>query len=115
MMRLAIIVPTLNEERAIADALAALAPLRASGATILVVDGGSTDRTVEFARGGADRVLGAPRGRAAQMNAGARAALEDPATEVLLFVHADTRLPEGAGQAIAGSCGGHPLAWGRFD
>jgi rSAM/selenodomain-associated transferase 2 len=114
-MRLAIIVPVLNEQRAIAEALARLAPLRATGTPVVVVDGGSADRTVERARAAADRVLTASRGRAAQMNAGARAALADPAIDALLFLHADTRLPAGAERAVATACAGRPLAWGRFD
>ena len=55
-----------------------------------MVDGGSRDGTADLARPLADRVLTAPRGRAAQMNAGAAAARG----EVLLFLHADTQLPE---------------------
>ena len=56
---------------------------------LLVVDGGSTDRTVEIARHYA-QIINAPRGRARQMNAGAAAASGD----VLLFLHADTELPD---------------------
>ena len=61
MMRLAVIVPVLNEERAIADTLARLAPLRARGAVVIAVDGGSADRTAARARAAADHVLAAPR------------------------------------------------------
>ena len=71
----------------------ALAPLRARGAEVIVVDGGSRDATRASWRAPlADRVIDAPRGRALQMNAGARAARGD----VLLFLHADTRLPADA-------------------
>ena len=114
-MRLAVIVPVLNEERAIADTLARLAPLRARGALVIAVDGGSTDRTVERARTAADHVLVAPRGRALQMNAGAHQALADPAVDVLLFLHADTRLPDEADRAVHAACTGRTSAWGRFD
>jgi rSAM/selenodomain-associated transferase 2 len=114
-MRLAVIVPVLNEERAIADTLARLAPLRARGAVVVAVDGGSTDRTVERARAAADHVLLAPRGRALQMNAGARHALADPAIDTLLFLHADTRLPDDADREVRAACAGRPSAWGRFD
>ena len=107
---LSIILPALNEAAGIVSALEALAPLRAGGVEVIVVDGGSTDRSVELAEALADRVLKAPRGRASQMNAGAAMARGG----VLLFLHADTRLPQGAeslvAQAIAG--GQH---WGRFD
>lgn len=114
-MRLAVIVPVLNEAPSIEGALAALAPLRARGATVIVVDGGSEDETRARALGGADAVLGAPRGRAAQMNAGARHALADRSIGALLFLHADTRLPADADRSIATACAGRTLAWGRFD
>jgi len=75
-----------------------------------VVDGGSGDDTVARATPLADRVMAAPRGRASQMNAGAALA----AAEVLLFLHADTRLPDGAlTLVVAGLAEGG--AWGRFD
>ena len=89
LMKLSIIMPVLNEAAGIEAALAALAPLRARGAEVIVVDGGSSDGTAERARPLADRVIAAPRGRSVQMNAGAAAATGD----VLLFLHADTRLP----------------------
>jgi rSAM/selenodomain-associated transferase 2 len=113
-VRLAIIVPTLNEGGAIEAALAALAPLRSRGAVVVVVDGGSGDDTVRRAAALADRVIEAPRGRALQMNAGARA---DPAAgaDVLLFLHADTRLPPEADRAIFRALANSPRTWGRFD
>jgi rSAM/selenodomain-associated transferase 2 len=114
-MRLAVIVPALNEASSIGDALAALAPLRARGAAVIVVDGGSADETVARARPLADGVLGAARGRALQMNAGARHALDAHAADAVVFVHADTRLPADADRAIAAACAGRTLAWGRFD
>jgi rSAM/selenodomain-associated transferase 2 len=103
--RLSIVIPALNEGARIGAALAALAPLRARGHQVIVVDGGSTDGTARLAAAGADLVLSAPKGRALQMNAGARAASGD----VLVFLHADTRLPAGADELVA-----KPL-WGRFD
>jgi rSAM/selenodomain-associated transferase 2 len=110
-MRISAIVPTLNEAAVIDAALGALAPLRVRGHEVIVVDGGSTDATVALATDKADRVITAPRGRAAQMNAGAAAASGD----VLLFVHADTRVPEHADLAIARALGSGAGAWGRFD
>lgn len=94
-------------------ALGALAPLRRRGHEVIVVDGGSGDGTPEVARNAADQVLAAPRGRASQMNAGARAA----SGEVFLFLHADTLLPAGADRAIeAGlAANGRNREWGRFD
>lgn len=109
-MRLSIVVPVLDEAGGIATHLAALAPLRTRGAEVIVVDGGSTDGTAERALAGADRVLAAPRGRASQMNAGARRAAGD----VLLFLHCDTWLPEGADALIARALASGRV-WGRFD
>lgn len=110
MNRLSIVVPVLDEEAGIVDALLALAPLRAAGAEVVVVDGGSSDRTVAFARPLTDRLLSAPRGRGSQMNAGAASAGGD----LLLFLHADTRLPPDADGLIRLAIDrGH--AWGRFD
>jgi rSAM/selenodomain-associated transferase 2 len=107
--RLSIVVPALNEARGIRAALEALAPLRKRGHEVIVVDGGSTDGTTELARGLCERMLGAPRGRARQMNAGAAAASGD----ALVFLHADTRLPDAADDLILGSL--RSFLWGRFD
>jgi glycosyltransferase involved in cell wall biosynthesis len=73
MMRLSVVVPVLDEAETIADHLQSLAPLRAGGAEVIVVDGGSADDTRARARPGADRVLAAARGRGPQTNAGAPA------------------------------------------
>lgn len=107
--RLSVVVPALNEASGIRAALEALAPLRAGGHEVIVVDGGSSDGTPELARGLCDRVLSAPRGRALQMNAGAAAATGD----ALVFLHADTHLPQGADELIFQSLRLSP--WGRFD
>jgi rSAM/selenodomain-associated transferase 2 len=111
MTRISIVVPVLNEADGIAAALAALAPLRARGHEAIVVDGGSSDGTAALARGSADRVISARRGRASQMNAGAALARG----EVLLFLHADTRLPENADARILQGLAASGRAWGRFD
>ena len=76
---------------------------------MIVVDGGSEDATRELAAGLCDRVVVAPRGRAAQMNAGAREARG----EVLVFLHADTRLPFQVENFIHDALKDH--IWGRFD
>jgi rSAM/selenodomain-associated transferase 2 len=107
--RLSVVVPALNEARGIRPALEALAPLRARGHEVIVVDGGSTDGTFRLASGLCDQVLHAPQGRALQMNAGARVA----GGEALVFLHADTRLPENADQLIFQSLSSRQ--WGRFD
>jgi rSAM/selenodomain-associated transferase 2 len=111
MQKLSVIVPVLDEEAGIADALTALAPLRQRGAEVIVVDGGSRDGTVELARPLADRVIAASRGRGAQMNAGAAAASGD----ALLFLHADTRLPADADRMILDGLNASSWQWGRFD
>jgi rSAM/selenodomain-associated transferase 2 len=111
MSALSIIVPALNEEAGIVATLQALSSLRARGAEVIVVDGGSHDRTAELAGPHCDRLLAAPRGRAAQMNAGAGAARG----EVLLFLHADTRLPDDADSDVADALAASGRAWGRFD
>lgn len=108
-MRLSIVMPVLNEAAGIEAALRALAPYRARGGEVIVVDGGSHDGTAQLARPLAERVLGAPRGRAAQMNAGAAAATGD----ALLFLHADTRLPQDAERLVLD--GLRRRSWGRFD
>lgn len=106
---LSIIMPALNEAGGIVEALQALAPLRARGHEVIVIDGGSRDATVALARSHCDRLLLAPRGRGAQMNAGARAAHG----QALVFLHADTRLPSEADRIIVAAL--RSRAWGRFD
>jgi len=73
--RLSIVMPVIDEAAHIDAALAALAPLRAQGVELAVVDGGSRDGTLARCAGAADALLAAPRGRARQMNAGAQAPL----------------------------------------
>ena len=111
MSPLSIIVPVLDEASGIAATLAVLAPARARGVEIVVVDGGSRDGTVSLAAPLADRVIAAPRGRAAQMNAGARACRGS----ILLFLHADTVLPEDADRLLCEGLERSALQWGRFD
>jgi rSAM/selenodomain-associated transferase 2 len=106
---ISIIVPVLNEAGGIAAALERLRAFRPE-AEVIVVDGGSDDRTAAIAEPLADRVLAAPRGRAAQMNAGAAAARGD----VFVFLHADTALPDDAIKAIYGAIDAG-RTWGRFD
>jgi rSAM/selenodomain-associated transferase 2 len=108
---LSIIIPALNEAGNIPALLDSLQPLRRRGAEIIVVDGGSTDATADLARDRADRVIAAPAGRARQMNAGARAAHG----EILCFLHADSRLPEGADGLMIDGLARSRRSWGRFD
>ena len=93
-MRLAIVVPTLDEE----DALRRHLPAALEAADEVVVsDGGSCDGTVEVARQLGARVVTGPPGRGGQLNRGAAAA---STADVLLFLHADTTLPTGGAQAV---------------
>jgi rSAM/selenodomain-associated transferase 2 len=109
--RLSIVVPVLDEETGIAAMLQSLSAVRARGAEVIVIDGGSRDTTVALAQPLCDRLIAAPRGRAAQMNAGASAAHG----EILLFLHADTRLPAEADRLILDGLAASGRAWGRFD
>lgn len=110
MGHLSIIIPVLDEAPGIAQALTALAPCRKAGAEIIVADGGSRDDTCALAGPLSDRIVTSPRGRATQMNAGAAAGTGD----MLLFLHADTRLPQGADRLVFRALE-TPHAWGRFD
>ena len=110
-MSLSIIIPTLNEAENIPALLDSLQPQRQRGVEVVVVDGGSTDHTAALARGHADQVIASPPGRALQMNAGAAAARG----EILCFLHADTRLPEGADGLIIDGLTRSRRSWGRFD
>ena len=119
-MQLSIIIPVLNEAKELPGLLDHLVPLRACGSEVIVVDGGSEDGSQQIASRAGAQVICAERGRARQMNAGAAVAQGD----VLLFLHADTLLPLGAGQAIeaavrrSGRAYEYPqgeYAWGHFD
>jgi len=109
--RLSVVIPALNEAVGILAVLQALAPLAARGTQLLVADGGSVDGTVALAQAGGAQVVPAPRGRALQMNAGAHQATGD----LLLFLHADTRLPPDADRLIQQALASGPQVWGRFD
>ena len=105
---ISVIIPALDEEASIASTIRSC---RGAGpGEVIVVDGGSRDRTVEIARARADAVIAAPRGRAAQMNAGAAAARG----EVLLFLHADTLLPGGSLPAVLGALKDPGVIGGAF-
>ncbi len=107
--RLSIIIPTLNEAAEIETRLATLAPLRREGVQLIVADGGSSDGTAARAAPWVDLIIDASRGRAAQMNAGALHA----SAPNLLFLHADTVLPDNALTLIDIAL--ERNAWGRFD
>jgi rSAM/selenodomain-associated transferase 2 len=107
--RLTVVVPALNEAPGIVACLERLAPLRARGHEVIVVDGGSSDATPRLAAPHCDRVLqGAARARRADERGRGRRA-----GDALLFLHADTRLPPEADRLVAEALAAH--AWGRFD
>ncbi len=109
-LKVSIIIPALNEGVNILSTLEPLSIYRTRGHEVIVVDGGSQDDTMEQAAAHVDLVIQSTRGRALQMNAGAAEASGD----ILLFLHADTQLPENALimlQDILSS----KRPWGRFD
>jgi rSAM/selenodomain-associated transferase 2 len=110
-VKLSVVIPALDE----AVNLARLLPdvdRACPGAEVLVADGGSRDATRVVVSGRPSaRLLESARGRARQMNAGARAAAGD----VLLFLHADTWLPDGAAAAIEAALADPAVVGGRFD
>jgi rSAM/selenodomain-associated transferase 2 len=110
-VRLAIVMPVLDEAELIGPALARLESLRQRGSYVIVVDGGSRDDTARHAAVGADCVLQAARGRARQMNAGAAVAPVE--CSAFLFLHADTELPPEADRLVEAAL--QKSAWGRFD
>jgi rSAM/selenodomain-associated transferase 2 len=108
-MRISIVIPVLNEEKTIAATLAALQPLKPH--ELIIVDGGSTDRTLEICATSRAVVIRSSRGRGRQMNEGARQATGD----ILLFLHADTRLPASALDNIRTAMLDAECPGGRFD
>lgn len=108
---IAVVIPVLNEAEAIESTLRCLLDMRRRGCEVLVVDGGSTDSSAQLAEPLCDRVLTLARpGRARQMNAGAASTTSD----VLWFLHADTRVPADADMTIREALG-RGSRWGRFD
>jgi rSAM/selenodomain-associated transferase 2 len=110
-VKLSIIIPTLNEAANIGDVLKRLQPMRARGTEVIVVDADSTDATRDTAAPLVDRVITSERGRATQMNAGAKEASGD----ALLFLHADSILPTNGDELILQALSDSIFKWGRFD
>lgn len=109
-MKFSIIIPTLNEENSIVSCLQALLAYHNKNFELIVADGGSTDNTVALARPLCSQLVISEKGRAIQMNAGVVAATGD----VLVFLHADTFLPENALTLIERGIN-ERQRWGRFD
>jgi len=108
---LTFVVPVLNEASSISGFIRSLRADCEKACEIIVVDGGSEDQTAELARQESDLVIVSQRGRATQMNAGARKA----SGTILCFVHADSRLPPAPDQAIRNALLPGQRHWGRFD
>lgn len=108
-MRVSVVIPVLNEASGITQTLMQLR--RAGVWQSIVVDGGSDDDTVFLSRLYADRVMTSPCGRARQMNAGAHVA----DGELLLFLHADTDLPQGFLRLLSDALHDPQIVGGRFD
>ena len=107
---ISIIIPALNEERSLPRTLASLHQQRGDF-EVIVVDGGSSDRTCEIAAAEPRvRLISSRRGRAAQMNAGALIARGD----MLLFLHADTTLPQDAISTLDALRAHDDCVWGGF-
>ena len=110
MLKLLIVVPVLNESETLLKQRHQLEVLRMQGAQIVLVDGGSTDHTVRVAREAGLHVIESAKGRAVQMNAGARVVNSDN----VLFLHIDTTLPTDAPHLIEQHLSS-VRCWGRFD
>jgi rSAM/selenodomain-associated transferase 2 len=108
-MRISVIIPVLNEEKSIATTLLALQRLKPD--ELILVDGESSDRTREVCQRFGVELYPSPRGRARQMNFGAQRGTGD----VLLFLHADTRLPPSAFDDVRSALEDQRVVGGRFD
>jgi len=105
---ISVIIPVLNDAEALDLALGSIQDY--TGVECIVVDGGSSDESAEVAQSRGVKVLHSPPGRARQMNAGAEVA----EGRFLLFLHADTRLPEGFDGHVRQILTGSGVAAGAF-
>ena len=109
--RISVIIPVLNEAELLPQTLKCV-EANSLEKEILIVDAGSTDETVKFAKGNGRRLIESPvRQRASQMNLGAAQAT----SEILLFLHADTLLPEGALESIVSALRNPKIVGGAFN
>ena len=110
-LRLSVVVPVLDDATALRDRSDELRGLASAVHEVIIVDGGSIDGSVEIARMLTRKCFSTGPGRSRQMNEGARRSSGD----VLVFLHADTRLPEGAPCRLAQALADSHALWGRFD
>lgn len=110
MQQLSIIIPTYNESQSIENTLISLMHLIEAGHEVIIVDGGSEDDTVSICKKYTGNVLLASKGRANQMNCGAQKASKD----ILVFLHADTILPDNAAYQIINALSLSNSKWGHF-
>ncbi|MBN4080064.1 TIGR04283 family arsenosugar biosynthesis glycosyltransferase [Beggiatoa alba] len=111
MASLSIIIPTLNEAASIYKTLSRLRVLKSKGHEIIIVDGGSTDKTLSICKQFTDKIFVSEKGRAMQMNLGAKLARND----ILVFLHADTLLPDNVDMLISQALKHSRKQWGRFN
>ena len=109
-IKISIIIPVLNEEINLPDALNNLQSFRSKGHEVVIVDGGSSDNSLMLAQQSADLVIESKAGRALQMNSGAAVATGD----IFLFLHCDTTLPDNATKLVADNYQRENY-WGHFD
>lgn len=111
MTKISIIVPVLNEAEQLPELLLHLQQWKNQSCDIIVVDGGSSDHSLQLLEKSSFTILHSERGRARQMNLGAQFAQSN----ILLFLHADTRLPENAKKLVLAALASEQEHWGRFD
>lgn len=110
-LRIAIIVPIYNEAENLPARLEYLVDLRRQGFEILIIDGHSEDNSAEICKNAGLELLQSPKGRAGQMNFGAR----QTSADILVFLHIDSELPKNAKDLLLGWWENSLKAWGRFD
>lgn len=109
-MRIAVIIPSLNEASCILQTLEPLQNWRHKGHIICLVDGGSNDNTVSLSESLVDKVVRSDKGRALQMNTGS----EQVDADILLFLHADTLIGPDDDEHILHAIDNNAI-WGRFN
>lgn len=110
-MIVSFIIPALNEAATIQTTLDSLQTARQQGHEVILVDGGSSDKTIKIAETLVDQVINSPTGRAVQMNIGAAASQGN----ILCFLHSDTMAPQNIAVLIVTALSAEARYWGRFN